>query len=144
VRTLEQLAGDAVAQPRLYAILVGSFAAVALLLAGIGVYGIVAQTVASRTREIGVRLALGASREAVLGMVFRQGAKLTLAGLGFGLAAAAGTSGLITGLLHGVEPVDPWTYAAVALLLGLVAATACLAPARRAARLDPGRTLREG
>jgi ABC-type antimicrobial peptide transport system permease subunit len=120
----------------------GLFASAALALAVIGVYGVVAYAVAQRTREIGVRLALGAQPSRIVGRVVRHG--LTLAGIGIALGAAAayGVTRFIAAILYGTEPTDPWTFGAVALMLVACAAAASLAPARRAARVDPVVTLR--
>jgi putative ABC transport system permease protein len=119
-----------------------AFAFVALVLAAAGIYGVLAGTVTERLREIGVRAALGASRADILGMVVRQGLALTAIGAVIGIAAAAGLSRVIAGLLFGVSPLDPATYAGVTVVLGLVAFGACLAPALRASRVDPMETLR--
>jgi predicted permease len=142
VRTMEQLAGDAVARPRLFLTLLGLFAAAAVLLAAVGIYGVLAQRVSQRTREIGLRLALGAERERVMRMVIGQAMSLAMVGLvlGFGLALGAGR--LMRGLLFGVQPMDLPTYAAVGLGFALVALVASLVPALRAARVDPMIALR--
>jgi len=117
--------------------LIGSFAGLALLLATIGLYGLVSYSVAQRTRELGVRIALGASQQQVLRLVLVQGARLALLGVGIGLLAALALTGLLRSLLFGVRPADPLTFGAVALLLTMVALLACLIPARRATRVDP-------
>jgi predicted permease len=142
VRTLEQLAADAVAQPRLYATLFALFAAVAVALAALGVYGVLAHGVASRTREIGVRVALGAGRGEVVGMVMRQGALLAGAGVALGLAGARASAGVMARLLFGVGPADAVTFATVPAGLLAVALLACYLPARRAAAVDPMVALR--
>ena len=129
VRTMEQLASDAVAQPRLYLMLLGLFAAASVLLAAIGIYGVLAHGVSQRTREIGLRLALGAERGRVLRMVVGQALALALGGLALGLASAAGLSRLLGGLLFGVEPGDLPTYLAAAAGLALVAVVASVVPA---------------
>jgi putative ABC transport system permease protein len=133
---------DVLAQPRLYMVLLAIFAGVALLLAGIGIYGVISQTVQQRTHEIGVRMALGAARGAVLGMVVRQGMLLIGIGLGAGLAGAFALTRLMEALLYGVSATDPLTYLGVALLLAVVALVACYIPARRAASIDPMNALR--
>jgi predicted permease len=142
VRSMPQIAGEAVAQPRVYLLLLSLFAGVAVLLAALGIYGVLMHAVAQRTREIGIRLALGAARTGVVSMIVRQAVLLAAAGLGVGLALAFGASRLITGLLFGTEPGDPLTYATVAAALLLVAIAASYLPARRASRIDPIRALR--
>jgi predicted permease len=142
VRTMEQFAGNAVAQPRLFLTLIGLFAAAAVLLAAIGIYGVLMHAVAQRTREIGIRLALGARRSEVIGMVVRQAAILALGGLAAGVALAAAITRLIRDLLFGVTPGDTMTYVAVAAALLAIAVLASYLPARRAARIDPITALR--
>jgi putative ABC transport system permease protein len=122
--------------------LLGAFGGLALLLAGIGLYGAVAYHVTLRTREIGIRMAVGAQPADVLRMVLRQGLGLTLAGVGIGLAASAGIARTMARLLYGVSPTDVATYAAVSLLWLAVACAACYWPARRAARVEPTIALR--
>jgi putative ABC transport system permease protein len=131
------------ARERFNAALLSGFAGLALALAATGVYGLLAYSVRQRTREMGVRIALGARPEQVTGMVLRTGVGLALVGVALGLGAAVPATRLIEGMLYGVRPLDPVTLAGVALLLPTVAAVACLAPALRAARLDPARTLKE-
>jgi putative ABC transport system permease protein len=118
-------------------LLLGLFATVALALAAVGIYGIMAYAVTERTREFGIRMALGARRQDVLRLVLRRGAVLALLGLGIGLAAALGLTRVLQGLLYGVSATDPPTYAALALGLAAVVLLACYLPARRAARVDP-------
>jgi len=142
VRSMEQIAGDSVAQPRVYLLLLGLFAGVAVLLAALGIYGVLMHAVAQRTREIGIRLALGAARTSVVTMVVRQAAVLAVAGLALGLALSLGASRLLTGLLFGITPTDALTYAVVAAGLLAVALLASYLPARRASRIDPIRALR--
>jgi hypothetical protein len=142
VRTLEQFAADAVAQPRLYMVLLAVFAGTAVLLAGLGLYGVLAQTVGQRTREIGIRMAVGAARHEVVMLVMSQGGRLGLLGIAFGLAGAALASRSLSGLLFGVAPLDLPTYAAVAATLLAIALFASWLPARRASRVDPVRALR--
>ena len=143
VRTMEQFAANAVAQPRLYLTLIGIFAAAAMLLAAIGIYGVLAHGVAQRTREIGIRLALGANRREVVGLVVGQAATLASGGLILGLMLALGASRLIRGLLFGVEPGDVLTYVGVAGALFAIALLASYLPARRASRVDPITALRQ-
>lgn len=123
-------------------ILLGIFAALALLLAMVGLYGVIAYSVAERTHEIGIRLALGAEKHDVLRLVVGQGSKLSVAGVGVGLAAALGLMRLIANLLYGVSPADPVSFVLAPLLLLLVSASACYLPARRAMRVDPLTALR--
>jgi putative ABC transport system permease protein len=122
---------------RMAAIVLGSFGILAIVLAAIGIYGVMSYVVAGRTREVGVRVALGAARSDVLLLMMKQGMSLALIGLGLGLLAAFGVAQLIVKLLFGVNPTDPVTFAGVALLLALVAALACYLPARRATKVDP-------
>ena len=117
--------------------ILATLAALALLLASLGIYGVLANSVAQRTQEIGVRLALGARPGQVLAPVVGQGLRLTMIGLALGFAAALAVSRLLTGLLFGINATDPLTFLAVALLLTLVAMAACYIPARRAMRVDP-------
>ncbi|HYW05501.1 MAG TPA: ABC transporter permease [Longimicrobium sp.] len=128
---------------RFSAVVVGFFAAVSLVLAAVGVYGAVAYVVVRRTREIGVRVALGASGRDVLKLVLGKGVRLTVLGIGLGVVAAAMFSRMLTSRLYGVSPVDPVAFVSVALLLGAVALLASYFPARRASRLDPLAALRE-
>jgi putative ABC transport system permease protein len=122
--------------------LLASFAALALLLAALGIYGVVSYLVAQRTNEIGIRMALGAQRSHVLKMVIGQGAKMALIGVALGLTAALGLTRLMSKMLFGVKPSDPLTFLAVAALLIAVALLACYIPARRATRVDPVVALR--
>jgi ABC-type antimicrobial peptide transport system permease subunit len=140
---IERSVGDALALPRVYATLVGGFAAAALLLASLGVYGVMGYAVSRRRREIGVRLALGAAPGGIGRLVLRQGVLLALGGLGIGVLAALGLARLLTRLLFGVGSFDPLTYAAVPLVLGAMALLATWLPARRAMRTDPLVAIRE-
>jgi len=116
--------------------------AIALILAVVGIYGIVSFSAAQRTREIGIRMALGGSARDVVGLILRQGVRMVVAGLGIGLLAALGITRVMTRLLVGVSPSDPLTYITVALLLTAVALAACWIPARRATHVDPNTALR--
>jgi putative ABC transport system permease protein len=142
VRTLQDLVAASVAQPRFRALLLGTFAFLALLLSAVGVYGVLATTVLQRTREIGVRMALGARRADVLAMILREGMKLVAAGMAAGLAGSLALARILAGLLYQVSATDPFTYAAAAILLGCVALLACGLPAARAARVEPMTALR--
>lgn len=117
--------------------MVALFALTALLLAGLGIYGVISYMVGERTHEIGIRIALGAERSNILRMVLRQGLGLAIAGAAVGLIGALIVSHLMAGLLYGVRPTDPLTFGGVALLLMGVALAACYLPARRALRVDP-------
>jgi putative ABC transport system permease protein len=142
IQTLEAVRNRSLAPPRLTAMLVTLFAAVALVITAAGIAGVVSFLVNQRTTEIGVRMALGASRPAVVRMIVGQGLGPVLAGLVFGIVGALMLTRVVTGLLFAVEPTDPPTYVAVAITLATVAALACLAPARRAATIDPMTALR--
>jgi putative ABC transport system permease protein len=142
VLTMEGIVAGANAQPRFEMLLLSIFAALALVLAAVGIYGVMSYSVSRRTREIGVRLSLGASRTDVLLLVVRQGMMLALGGLVAGIVGALLLSRLMSKLLYGVKPTDPITFAGVAAVLGLVALLACCIPARRAMRVDPMVALR--
>ncbi|HET9402844.1 MAG TPA: ABC transporter permease [Candidatus Acidoferrales bacterium] len=137
VMTMTQVAADTMTAQRLTLDLVGAFAVLALLLATVGIYGVMSYAVTQRNREIGIRMALGAARGDVLRMVLGQGMRLALIGAGAGLAIAFAAVRLMSGLLFGIKASDPATFAGVTLLLGAVAAVACWIPARRATRVDP-------
>jgi putative ABC transport system permease protein len=137
VATMDDLLAATAAERRFALILFEAFGLVALALAAIGIYGVLSGGVAERTREIGVRMALGADRRDVLGLILRQGLKLTLGGVGIGLLAAWAATRLMTNLLYGVSATDPLTFGGVALLLIVVALLACYLPARRATKVDP-------
>jgi putative ABC transport system permease protein len=142
VRTMQQLVDESVGPRRLSMSLLAVFAALALFLAAIGIYGVLAYSVAQRTHEIGVRMALGARSGDVLRLVVGQGLKLVVAGVILGLAAAVPLSRLLAGMLFGVSVIDPWTFAGIPMVLAAVALAACYLPARRASRIDPLTALR--
>jgi ABC-type antimicrobial peptide transport system permease subunit len=142
VRTMESVVAASMARGRFYTGLMTCFGVTALLLAAVGLYGVIAYAVAQRTHEFGLRIALGARPGHVARMVLRQGATLTLAGVASGAVAALGLSGLIKNMLFGVSPIAPWLYGGVALLLTGVAMLACWIPARRATKVDPMVALR--
>ncbi len=142
VATMNDVIDEAVAKPRWYATLVGSFAGLALLLAAVGIYGVVAYTVGQRTNEIGIRMALGAGRPDILRMVLLGGLRAPLCGVVAGLLVGALASKVLPSFLYGVTPLDPGTYGAAAILLLAVAAAAAYFPARRATRVDPMVALR--
>ena len=142
VATMDQLVAASAAERRFALILFEAFALTALVLAAAGIYGVLAGSVAERTREIGVRAALGASRGRIVGLVVRQGLTLTGLGVGLGVAGAVAATQALAAMLFRVSPLDPWTYAGVMGLLAGVALLACGVPAWRAARVDPASTLR--
>ena len=142
VSTMDQLLSKSVVQPRLNLVLLVIFAALALVLAAVGIYGVMAYTVAQRTREIGIRMAIGAQTEDVLRQVLMEGTRLAAIGLVLGLAGSLAANRLMTTLLFGVKPTDPLTFAAVAVILTSVMLVACYIPARRATRVDPMVALR--
>ena len=143
VSTMTELVNQSVAARRVTFELLGWFSALALVLATIGIYGVMSYSVAQRTREIGIRVALGASRWEILHLVIAQGAAITGAGVATGVLASLGLTRLLAKLLYSVSAVDPGTFAGVALLLGVVAMIACYLPARRLLRVDPTVALRE-
>jgi ABC-type antimicrobial peptide transport system permease subunit len=141
-QTMNEVIGDSLARQRFSMTLLGAFAAVALLLASIGLYGVISYLVGQRTQELGVRIALGAGRKDILSLVVNHGMKMALAGVAIGLIAAFGLTRLIENMLYGVSATDPATFAVIALLLVAVALAACLAPAWRATKVDPITALR--
>jgi putative ABC transport system permease protein len=137
VRTMDDVIMNSLGTRRVSMQLFAVFAVAALLLAALGIYGVLAYSVTQRTQEIGIRMALGAQKSDVLALIIRQGMALTLIGVAVGLAGAFALTRLLTNLLFGVAATDPLTFAVIPVLLILVALIACYLPARRAARLDP-------
>jgi putative ABC transport system permease protein len=142
IRTMNDVISTSVAQDRFNMILMSIFAAVALALAAIGLYGVVSYSLAQRTHEIGLRMALGARQRDVLGLVVRQGMAIASIGLPIGIVLALLSSRLISSWLYGVSPTDPPTFTVVSVLLMVVSLAACYIPARRAAKVDPMVALR--
>ena len=142
IRTMEDWMANSAAQPRLNAHLLTLFAAIALLIAGIGIYAVLAYSVTQRTQEIGLRIALGAQPGSVLRLVVREGMKVGLAGIGIGLAAALAAARVLSNIVYGLPVRDPATFASVAAALIVIAFAACYVPARRAARVNPVVALR--
>jgi ABC-type antimicrobial peptide transport system permease subunit len=136
-QTMNEVIADSLAQRRFAMIVLGAFAAAALLLASLGIYGVISYLVGQRTHELGIRVALGASRRQILGLVLGHGLRMTLAGVAVGLIAAFGLTRLMRNLLYGVGATDPATFAVIAVLLIFVALLACYLPARRATKVDP-------
>jgi putative ABC transport system permease protein len=143
VVTMESIVDQSLGQQRLNAVLLATFAGLALLLGAIGIYGVQSYAVRQRVREIGIRIALGAKRSDVFLLVLRQGLKLALIGICIGLAASLGLTRLMASQLYGLSATDPLTFAAVAIVLAIVALLACYIPARRAMRVDPMVALRD-
>jgi predicted permease len=141
VQTMEEVVAQSAAGPRFYLLLLGAFAAVAVLLAAVGIYGVMSYSVSRRTNEIGIRMALGAKPADVIRLVVGQGMVVAFAGAVVGLAGALGLTRLMSSLLYGVGASDPTTFLTVSLLLGAVALAASYVPARRASRIDPRRVL---
>jgi len=137
VATMEQLVSNSISRPRLYAVLLGMFAGVAVTLAAVGIYGVLAYAVTQRTREIGIRMALGAERWNVMGLVMGQSAALIALGIALGLAGAAAFTRYLDTMLFGLTPRDPATFVTVSLTLAAIATLASYVPARRATRVDP-------
>ena len=142
VRTVEEVLNRSVATPRFNTVLLGLFAAVALILTMVGLYGVISCSVSENTQQIGIRVALGAQRSHVFKLIVGQGVILAICGVVIGLGAAYGLTRLMSSLLFGVESTDPWTFSGVAVLLLCVAAVACYLPARRAMNVDPMVALR--
>jgi ABC-type antimicrobial peptide transport system permease subunit len=141
-RTMDQVIAESMEDTSVQTLLLGVFAALAMILAAVGIYGVMAYVVTQQTHEIGIRMALGAQRADVLRMVLSQGGKLTALGVCVGVAAALGLTSLMRSLLFGVQFTDPATFATVVVLLVAVALAACYIPARRAMRVDPMVALR--
>ena len=141
-KTMEQLRGDLISDRRFTLILVGVFAALALVLAAIGIYGVISYTVAQRTREIGIRMALGANSRQILMLILGGGTRLAALGILLGAAGAFGLTRFIRSFLYGVSPSDPLTFAGISLILAAVALLASYVPARRAIKVDPNTALR--
>ena len=137
LQTMEKTLAQWIEPARFVALLMGSLAAVALLLASLGTYGVIAYSVSQRTREIGIRMALGASAHQVQRLMARSGLKMAAAGIAFGVPAALASTRALEGILFGTSPTDPVVFTVVTLILGLVAVAASWLPARRAARVDP-------
>ena len=142
IQTMDQLLADSVARNRFNMLLLGIFASVALILAGVGIFGVMNYSVTQRTHEIGIRMALGAQAGDVLKMVVGQGMVLAFIGVALGLGAAFIMTRVMSNLLFGVSSTDPLTFAGVSLLLTVIALLACYIPARRATKVDPMIALR--
>jgi ABC-type antimicrobial peptide transport system permease subunit len=143
VQTMDEIVSRSVAPRRFNMLLLTIFAGVALLLALVGVYGVLAYSVGQRTAEIGLRVALGATPRSVLALIVGQGMRPIMVGIAIGLAGAVGLSHFVSSLLFNVKPVDPLTYGAVALLVAVAALLSCYVPALRALRVDPVAALRQ-
>jgi ABC-type antimicrobial peptide transport system permease subunit len=141
-QTLEQVVGSSIKQERFNMVLAGAFAGLAMLLAAVGLYGVLSFSVAQRTREMGIRMALGAARREILWLVLKQGMMLALTGMVVGIIATFGVSRFLSSMLFGITPNDPATFLTVSILLTLVATLACAIPARRATKIDPMEALR--
>jgi putative ABC transport system permease protein len=142
ITTLDTIVRESIDQPRFFAMLSAAFAALALTLAAVGLYGVLAYVVSRRTTEIGVRMALGATTSEVFRLVIGEGLRLTAVGLLFGVAGSIAVGRLLTTMLFGVGPADPRVFAGTAAVLVAAAALACVIPARRATRVDPMVALR--
>ena len=142
VQTMDELFANSISPQRLSMILLGTFAALALLLAAVGLYGVLTYNVGQRTREIGVRIALGAPPSSVVTLILRQGLKLAALGLSIGLFASLGLTQFLSRLLYETSPFDPLSFGAVVVVLVAIGAIACWLPSRRAARVDPMTALR--
>jgi ABC-type antimicrobial peptide transport system permease subunit len=136
-RPMQEIVANSIAKQRLTMILLSVFSTIALLLSAVGIYGVISYLTGQRTHEIGIRVALGASASDVLRMILQEGMRITLIGVGIGVAAALGLTRLIAKVIYGVSASDPVTFIGVAILLSGVALLACYIPARRAMRVDP-------
>jgi putative ABC transport system permease protein len=142
IQTMDEVLSRSLAEPRVYTLLLGIFALLAVTLAAVGLYGVISYNVTERTHEMGIRMALGAERSQVLGLVIRQGLSLSAVGIAIGVLSAVAVTRLLTSLVATVQPGDPPTLAAIVLVLLVVAAVACIVPALRAIRVDPISALR--
>ncbi len=142
VRTYDEIISQSVSERRFQTMLLGLFASLALILAMVGIYGVISYSVSQRTPEIGIRMALGASRGMILKMVIGRAMLLVAAGIAAGAVGAYALSQYLKSLLFEVKPGDPWTYVSIAMLLAMVALAASMVPARRATRVDPMTALR--
>lgn len=142
VQTMDAVLSEAESQPRFLTLLLTLFSGVALVIATVGIYGVISYSVARRSKEFGLRMALGAQRGNVLSLVMKQGVLLTLIGLAFGIGAALGLTRLMAKLLFGVQPTDPLTFVTVSAILAAVALAASYIPAMRATKVDPMKALR--
>ena len=137
IRPLEDILWDAVSEPRFRTLIIGVFGFASVVLSVVGVYGVMAYAVAQRTRELGIRKALGADHARVIMYVVSRGMTITVTGLGLGTLGALVTVGVLRSYLYNLEPRDPWTFGAAITLLGMASLLACSVPALRAARVDP-------
>jgi predicted permease len=137
IQTMDEVVSRSLWRQRFQGEVLGAFALLALVLTAVGIYGVISYAVAQRTRELGVRIALGATRREVLGLILGHGTRLALAGVAIGVVAALGLARVVASLLHGVGPTDPVTFVAVSVTLAVVAVAACYVPARRATGVDP-------
>lgn len=142
LRTMEEIISESIWRQHMSASLLGIFAAIALVLAAVGIYGVISYSITRRTHELGIRSALGATRRNVLGLVLREGLRLTLIGMVAGIILAMGVTRTLRSLLFGVTSIDPVTFLGVVVLLVTTALLACYIPARRAANVDPMVALR--
>ena len=134
---MDDIVSNRIARPRMYAVLLGIFAGIGVALAAIGIYGVMAYSVSQRTREIGIRVALGAQRAQVVGLVLNQSLVLTMAGIALGIAGAAVVTRYLEGFLFGLTPLDPATFIGVSVMFAAVALAAAFVPARRATKVEP-------